>query len=167
MAQLNFEGSAMLPQQHFASTNTFRLLAAALMFALLPTHAALADNTPAVLSGAKLITAEEAVKAIGGGAVAIDTRVASEYAEGHVKGALSVPYREKSEKSAEFDASKDQFDLSKLPVNKEAAIVLYCNGPECWKSYKAATVAIKGGYSNIHWYRLGFPDWKAKGLPVD
>ena len=102
------------------------------------------------------------MKAIGGGAVAIDTRVASEYAEGHIKGALSVPYREKSEKSAEFDASKDQFDLSKLPVNKEAAIVLYCNGPECWKSYKAATVAIKGGYSNIHWYRLGFPDWKAK-----
>ena len=167
MAQLNFEGSAMLPQQHFSNTSTFRRIAAALLFALIPTHAALADETPLALSGTKLITAEEAVKAIGGGAVAIDTRVASEYAEGHIKGALSVPYREKSAKSVEFDASKDQFDLSKLPANKEASIVLYCNGAECWKSYKAATVAIKGGYSNIHWYRLGFPDWKAKGLPVE
>ncbi len=167
MAQLNFEGSAMLTQQHISSTSTFRRTAATLLFAFLATGAALADNTPAVLSGAKLISAEEAVKAIGGGAVPIDTRIASEYAEGHIKGALSIPYREKSEKSVGFDASKDQFDLSKLPVNKEASIVLYCNGPECWKSYKAATVAIKGGYSNIHWYRLGFPDWKAKGLPVD
>jgi rhodanese-related sulfurtransferase len=157
----------MLPQQHFSSTNTFQRIAAGLLFAILATDAAVADNTPAVLSGAKLISAEEAVKAIGGGAVPIDTRVASEYAEGHIKGALSVPYREKSAKSVEFDASNDQFDLSKLPANKAALIVLYCNGPECWKSYKAATVAIKGGYSNIHWYRLGFPDWKAKGLPVD
>ena len=165
MAQLNFEGSAMLTQQPFSST--FRGVAAAFLFAFLPTHAALADETPPVLSGAKLITAEEAVKAIGGGAVPVDTRVASEYAEGHIKGALSVPYREKSAKSVDFDASKDQFDLSKLPVNKEASIVVYCNGPECWKSYKAATVSIKGGYSNVHWYRLGFPDWKSKGLPVE
>lgn len=151
----------------FSSSNAFRRLAAAFLFALLSTQAALADDTPAALSGAKLITAEEAVKALGAGAVAIDTRIASEYADGHIKGALSVPYREKSTKSADFDASKDQFDLSKLPVSKEAFIVLYCNGPECWKSYKASTAAIKGGYSNIHWYRLGFPDWKAKGLPVD
>ncbi len=163
MAQLNFEGAAMLTQHHFS----FRAITAVLVFGLLSTHAALADETPTALSGAQLITAEEALKAIGGGAVLIDTRVASEYAEGHVKGALSVPYREKSAKTVDFDASKDQFDLGKLPANKEAFIVLYCNGPECWKSYKAGYVAIKGGYSNVHWYRLGFPDWKARGLPVD
>ncbi len=156
----------MFTQHSFSSSNTFGRIAAAL-FVFLCTGAALADNTPAVLSGAKLITAEEAVKAIGAGAVAIDTRIASEYAEGHIKGALSVPYREKSAKSVDFDASKDQFDLSKLPGNKQALVVLYCNGPECWKSYKAATAAIKGGYSNICWYRSGFPDWKSKGLPVD
>ncbi len=157
----------MLPQHSFSSSNAFRRIAAALLFALLFTDATLADNTPAVLSGAKLITAEEAVKAIGAGAVAIDTRIASEYAEGHIKGALSVPYREKSAKSVDFDASKDQFDLSKLPGNTQAVIVLYCNGAECWKSYKAATAAVKGGYSNIYWYRLGFPDWKSRGLPVE
>ena len=157
----------MFTQHSFSGSKTFGGIAAALLFSFLSTGAALADNTPAALSGAKLITTEEAVKAIGAGAVAIDTRIASEFADGHIKGALSVPYREKSEKSADFDASKDQFDLSKLPGSKQAAIVLYCNGPECWKSYKAATAAIKGGYSNIYWYRSGFPDWKSKGLPVD
>ncbi len=153
----------MLPQTYFSVTR----IAAVLLFGLLSVHAVLAEETPPALSGAQLITAEEAVKAVGGGAVLIDTRVASEYAEGHIKGALSVPYREKSAKSVDFDASKDQFDLGKLPTNKEIFIVLYCNGPECWKSYKAANVAIKGGYSNVHWYRAGFPDWKAKGLPVE
>ena len=157
----------MLTQYPFPSLNTFRCIAAALFFTFLSADAALAEDTPAVLSGAKLITAEEAVKAIGSGAVLIDARVASEYAEGHIKGAINVPYRERSAKAADFDASKDQFDLSKLPGKKEAFVVIYCNGSECWKSYKAAVVAIKGGYSNVGWYRLGFPDWKSKGLPVD
>ncbi len=157
----------MLTQRPFPGSDTIMRIAAALLFALFSAHAALAGETPAALSGAKLITAEEAAKAIAGGAVLIDTRVANEYAEGHIKSALSVPYREKSAKSVDFDASRDQFDLSKLPANKDAVIVFYCNGPECWKSYKAAVNAIKGGYSNIHWYRSGFPDWKAKGLPVD
>jgi rhodanese-related sulfurtransferase len=157
----------MLTQHPFSSSNTIRRIGAALLFAFLSTGAALADTTPEVLSGGNLITAEEAVKAIGGGATLIDTRIASEYAEGHMKGALSVPYREKSTKSADFDVSKDQFDLTKLPASKQSSIIFYCNGPECWKSYKAAFLAIKDGYSNVYWYRLGLPDWKSKGLPVE
>ena len=66
-----------------------------------------------------------------------------------------------------FDASQDEFNLAKLPADKGAAVVLYCNGPECWKSFKSSSAAIKGGYTNVLWYRLGFPDWKAKGLPVE
>lgn len=52
---------------------------------------ALAD-TPTELPGTKVVTADDVAKAIVTGAVVIDTRVASEYAEGHIKGALSVPY---------------------------------------------------------------------------
>jgi rhodanese-related sulfurtransferase len=107
------------------------------------------------------------VKAQSVGAVVIDSRVASEYAEGHIKDAVNVPYREKSEKAVNFDASQDEFNLAKLPADKAAAIVIYCNGPECWKSFKASTVAIKGGYTNILWYRDGFPQWKSKGLPAE
>jgi rhodanese-related sulfurtransferase len=67
----------------------------------------------------------------------------------------------------DFDASQDSIDLSKLPADKKTAILIYCNGPECWKSYKASTAAIKAGYKTVYWYRLGIPEWKAKGYPTE
>lgn len=127
---------------------------------------ALAD-TPASLDGTKLVAAEDVQKLQASGATVLDVRVASEYAEGHIKGAVSVPYREKSDKAVTFDASQDEFNLAKLPAAKDAAVVIYCNGPECWKSFKASTLAVKGGYTNIYWYREGFPNWKSKGLPSE
>jgi rhodanese-related sulfurtransferase len=142
-------------------------IAVTLLFAGLFAGAVQANDTPANLAGAKLVSSQDVVKAVASGAALIDARVASEYAEGHIKGAVNVPYREKSAKSVAFDANQDQFDLAKLPTDKGAAIVVYCNGPECWKSYKASVAAVKGGYTNIHWYRDGFPDWKSHGLPIE
>ena len=141
------------------------VLAAALGLALCVT--ARAGDTPAALSGAKLVAAEDVAKAAASGAMLLDARVAAEYADSHIKGAVNVPYREKSDKAANFDAGQDEFNLSKLPADKSAAVVIYCNGPECWKSFKASTVAIKAGYTNVLWYREGFPNWKAKGLPTE
>lgn len=142
-----------------------RLIAAALFGVLLAGPAS--ADTPASLDGTKLVSAEEVVKLQASGATVLDVRVASEYAEGHIKGAVSVPYREKSDKAVTFDASQDEFNLAKLPAAKDAAVVIYCNGPECWKSFKASTLAVKGGYTNIYWYREGFPNWKSKGLPSE
>ena len=140
---------------------------AALFVGLIVSGVAHAADTPATLAGTKLVSSDEVAKALSSGAVVIDLRVASEYAEGHIKGAINVPYREKSAKAVDFDASQDEFDVAKLPANKAAAIVIYCNGPECWKSFKASTAAIKAGYTNILWYREGFPNWKSKGQPVE
>ena len=142
-------------------------LTAAFAVIVLMSGMAQAGDTPATLAGSKLVSSADVVKLQAGGATLIDSRVAAEYAEGHIKGAVNVPYREKSAKDVAFDASQDEFSLAKLPGDKAAAIVIYCNGPECWKSFKASTAAIKGGYTNVFWYREGFPDWKAKGLPVE
>lgn len=140
------------------------LFAAAL--ATLAFGAAQAAETPPTLAGAKLVSAEEVKKMLDAGVPVIDTRIAAEYAEKTIKGAVSVPYKEKSAKEPAFDAGQDQFDLSKLPANKAAPLVLFCNSGECWKSYKASVVAIKAGYSKVHWFRGGFPEWSAKGLPT-
>jgi rhodanese-related sulfurtransferase len=142
-------------------------MAAALVAGMLISGMAQAADTPTALEGAKLVIADDVVKAQSAGAVIVDTRVASEYAEGHIKGAINVPYREKSEKAVGFDAGKDEFNLAKLPADKGAAVVIYCNGPECWKSFKGSTTALKGGYTNILWYREGFPQWKSRGLPAE
>jgi rhodanese-related sulfurtransferase len=144
-----------------------RHLATAVLFGSIVCGAAHAADTPASLNGATVVSAEAVLAAHDAGTPIIDTRVASEYADGHIKGAISVPYREKSAKSVDFDASQDDFNLAKLPPNKAAALVMYCNGPECWKSFKAATAAIKSGYTKILWYRDGFPQWQSKGLPVE
>lgn len=141
--------------------------AAAFLFACLSAGAVMADETPTEFPSGKIASAEEVKAAIDGGGTLVDTRVANEYAEAHIKGAINVPYREKSARAANYDPAQDQFDLSKLPAAKDKTIVMYCNGPACWKSFKAAVASIKGGYSNVLWYRSGFPDWKSKGFPVE
>jgi len=126
-----------------------------------------ASETPASLAGATLVNAEKAKQLVDSGTPIIDTRVANEYAEAHIKGAKSVPYKEKSAKAVDFDAAMDTFDLTKLPADKNAPIIFYCNAGECWKSYKASVVAMKSGYKKVYWFRGGIPEWKAKGYPVE
>jgi rhodanese-related sulfurtransferase len=130
-------------------------------------QAALATETPMKLDGATLVTADQVKDLMGKGANVVDARVANEYAEAHIKGAISVPYKEKSAKDVGFDASQDSFDLAKLPADKNANIVFYCNAGECWKSYKASVAAMKAGYKKVFWFRGGLPEWKAKGFPTE
>ena len=150
---------------------TNRLLAGLLkaMGAVVLVAAATASfaDTPMSLAGATMVTAEQAKKLADGGAPIIDARVANEYAEAHIKGARSVPYKEKSAKDAKFDPKDDSFDLAKLPADKNAPVIFYCNGAECWKGYKAAKLAVDAGYKKVQWLRLGIPEWKAKGYPVE
>lgn len=127
---------------------------------------AIASETPDRLDGVKLVNADETKALLDKGVPVIDTRVAAEYAEKTIKGAKSVTYREKSAKAANFDRSQDQFDLAKLPADKNAPLVFFCNAGECWKSYKASVVARDAGYKAVHWFRGGMPAWTAKGLPT-
>lgn len=100
--------------------------------------------------------------------VVIDTRKKSEYVEGHLPGALQLTYRDQRKvKRPDFDASKDRFAFNKLPGDKATGLIIYCQGPYCWKSYKAAVVLHRKGYENVYWYRDGFPGWKKAGQPIE
>jgi rhodanese-related sulfurtransferase len=96
-----------------------------------------------------------------------DVRKKAEYVEAHIPGAVNVWYHEKSKKTADFDSSRDRLDLSKFPADKNEPVIVHCNGPRCWKSYKAAVLLTRAGYKNVYWFRGGFPEWKAKGYPVE
>jgi rhodanese-related sulfurtransferase len=123
--------------------------------------------TPTSLRGGTVINDGQA-KANLGKMKIFDVRKKAEYVDGHVAGAISVPYGEKSDKSVNFDAKKDSFDISKFPSDKNEPFIVYCNGPKCWKSYKASVLLIKDGYKKVYWYRNnGFPGWKSKGYPVE
>jgi rhodanese-related sulfurtransferase len=126
-----------------------------------------AEETPAAIPGAKISSAGEVKRMLDSGVPVVDTRVGNEFAESHIRGSISVPYKEHSRKARDFDAGQDSFDLAKLPADKGKPIVFYCNSGECWKSYKATTVAVRAGYRQVYWFRGGLPEWKNMGLPVD
>lgn len=128
---------------------------------------AAAQQTPDALAGAKVVQARDVRKMLDAGAVVVDTRTKNEFAEAHIKGARNIPYKEKSAKRADFDATLDDFELAKLPADKGAALVFYCNAGECWKSYKACKLAVNAGYRSVHWFRGGLPEWKANALPIE
>lgn len=122
--------------------------------------------TPRGLPGASVVDATAAQQLLKAGAHYIDTRSEAEFKAGHATGAKLVPYVEKSAKDADYKADDDQFDLGKLPADKSTALIFACNGAECWKSFKASRAALKAGYAKVHWFRGGFPEWRAAGLPV-
>lgn len=122
--------------------------------------------TPRLLPGAKVVDAAAVERLLKNGAQYIDVRTDKEFAAGHVPGAKLVPYVEKSPKDTDYDPKLDGFDLSKLPADKATALVFACNGAECWKSYKASHAAVKAGYTNVHWFRGGIPEWRAAKLQV-
>ena len=142
------------------------LYAACVAAAALYAHPAFAQETPPALDGVRVVTAEQARDLGAKGAALVDTRTANEYAEKTVKGAIHVAYGEKSAKDVKFDKLADKFDLSKLPADKSAPVIFFCNSGTCWKSYKASVVARDAGYKQVGWFRGGMPEWSTKGLPT-
>lgn len=124
--------------------------------------------TPTTLQGGKIVSAEEVKKLSDAkGSVFVDTRSPLNFGKGRVPGATSVAYREKSDKVPSFDASQDQFELSKLPADKNAKIVFYSDSQTGWKSYKAAVMSVNSGYKNVMYFRGGYADWVSKGYPEE
>jgi rhodanese-related sulfurtransferase len=91
-------------------------------------------------------------RARSGKVVILDTRPASEYAAGHIAGAISVPVDEL------------QARLGKLPKSKE--YVAYCRGPYCVYADRAVELLKKSGRKAKRMLD-GYPEWKAAGHPVE
>ncbi|TFZ00992.1 hypothetical protein EZ313_19335 [Ramlibacter henchirensis] len=120
--------------------------------------------TPRALPGANVVDAADVAQLLQRGGIYVDTRTEAEFKVGHVPGAVLVPYLEKSAKEADFDGSQDKFDLARLVPNRDAELIFACNGPECWKSFKASKAALNAGYRKVHWFRGGFPEWRSSGM---
>jgi rhodanese-related sulfurtransferase len=89
-------------------------------------------------------------------ALVIDAREAPEYADGHISGALSLPYN---------DAMAEPERVKKLdPAGRP--IVIYCSGGDCELSMDLAKVLIEAGKRKVLVYEGGFPEWQGAGMPV-
>lgn len=86
----------------------------------------------------------------------VDSRVASEYKEGHIPTAINIP-------APVMDQHRER-----LPRDPNYPVVFYCNGwPECKKSHEASGKAVQWGYRQVYWFRDGIPVWQTKGYPVE
>ncbi len=117
--------------------------------------------TPRQLPGATVVGAAAVKRLLAEGATYFDTRTEAEFKAGRVPGSRLLPYVEKSVKDTDYDNSLDSFDTARLPTDKSAPVILACNGAECWKSYKASLAAIRAGYTRVHWFRGGLPEWRS------
>lgn len=87
-----------------------------------------------------------------GDVVVLDVRPTEEYKSGHISGARSVPLDELESR------------LNDLPANAE--VVAYCRGPYCVLAVEAIEKLRRSGRSARR-LDVGFPDWKAAGLPFE
>ena len=87
-----------------------------------------------------------------GGVVVLDVRPEVEYRAGHIAGARSVPLAELKTR------------LRDIPKDQE--VVAYCRGPYCVYADDAVTLLRAKGF-RARRFELGFPEWKALGLPVE
>ena len=81
--------------------------------------------------------------------IVVDVRDKSEYAEGHIRGAINIPVA--------------SFSLQSGKLDKNKTIIVYCNAGG--RSYMAYRKLISLGYKKF--YQALFADWKEAGYKIE
>jgi rhodanese-related sulfurtransferase len=112
--------------------------------------------SPMVIEGAKTVTTEEAKKLFDDGVLFIDVRKDKDWNAGRVSDAVQLNIKTKLSEETMLAEMK-----------KTDPAVIYCNGEKCMRSSKACKKAVEWGFTNLYYYRDGFPAWKNAGYPVE
>jgi rhodanese-related sulfurtransferase len=95
------------------------------------------------------------LRATGADLVVIDTRSTAGWAQGRIPGALHIPGPELADRAP-----------SMLP-DQDADIVVYCWGPGCNGSTRAALTLASLGYRRVRELIGGFEYWAREGLAIE
>jgi len=94
-------------------------------------------------------------------AFVFDARPHREFAISHIPRALNVAAKPGVPAAAYVS---DVAEIGRVVGDdRNAKIVLYCNGPYCGKSKRLADELLAAGYLNVRRYQLGIPVWRALG----
>lgn len=112
--------------------------------------------SPEAIDGAVTVDTTKARALFDDEVAFVDVRKDSDWDAGRIPGSIHLDIKSKyNEENLAGEVKKDE------------AVVLYCNGPSCMRSSDASKLAVNWGYSKVHYYRDGFPAWKAAGNPVE
>ncbi|KKJ78497.1 hypothetical protein WH95_02775 [Kiloniella litopenaei] len=128
-----------------------------IVFSIFLTTSVSADEvSPTDVSGATTVNTAEAKALFDEGVYFVDVRKDSDWEAGRVPDAIHIELKK---------VFSDETLTAE--VEKDAKVVIYCNGEKCLRSSQAAAKAVEWGFSNVYYYRDGFPAWKAAGNPVE
>lgn len=135
----------------------FKFLSTLIVGVFLATSAgASSDVSPTEITGAKTVSASEAKALFDEGVIFIDVRKDSDWEAGRIPDAVHIELKKVYSP-----------DTLGAEVPKGEKVVFYCNGEKCKRSSKASAKAVEWGYTNVYYFRDGFPAWKAAGYSVE
>jgi len=133
-----------------------KIAVTALMFMVASTVGAADKQSPMTIKGAKTVSTAEAKALFDKGVAFVDVRNDKDWGAGRIPGAEHIELKKVFSEAA----------LGKV-VKKDEAVCIYCNGPDCPRSSVASAKAVGWGFTKVHYYRDGYPAWKAAGYPVE
>jgi rhodanese-related sulfurtransferase len=114
------------------------------------------EVSPQSIDGAVTLDTAEAKAMFDREVAFVDVRKDSDWDAGRIPGAIHLDIKSKfSEESLAGE------------IEKGESVVIYCNGASCMRSSDASAMAVGWGFTRVHYYRDGFPAWKAAGNPVE
>lgn len=130
-------------------------------FATWPTDATSAGDAYAMMAQAgdpPFISLQTAIEVHEKGkAVFLDARAHDDFVKGRIPGARSLPY---------YDL-KTYHTSALAGLKAGSPIVVYCEGVGCELSFFLARELQEAGYTNIHVFYGGYPEWNKAGLPIE
>ena len=86
----------------------------------------------------------------------VDAREATDYKEGHIPGAINLPYDE-----VVTDPERlEKFDPQGKPI------IIYCGGGTCELSMNLGFALVNAGKKKVLVYMGGWPEWSTSGYPI-
>lgn len=135
---------------------------AALLICWLPMMVTAEYSSPETVAGTTYAGPTEAKALFDRGVPFVDVRVPSDFDAGRIPGAENLTVERDQSQSVITEAS-----LLELIGSKDAEVVFYCNSTGCWRTAVAAERAVDWGFTNVHYFRLGYPAWRDAGYPVE
>ncbi|MDI6616914.1 MAG: rhodanese-like domain-containing protein [Syntrophaceae bacterium] len=90
-------------------------------------------------------------------ALFIDARYEEDYADGHIKGALNLPW----------DDVQTRFPDIAGAIPRDRVIITYCDGETCYLSHDLAIFLREKGFKEVRELVNGWTVWRDAGLPVE
>ncbi|MGC9457082.1 MAG: rhodanese-like domain-containing protein, partial [Halothiobacillaceae bacterium] len=149
----------MTAQSHYRKLVAWhgaRLLCMALMALAVSLPVQAKTQSPERIDGTTYVDGPAARALFEQGVLFVDVRVAADYEAGRVPGAINLTVQ----KDPENSLFNEQSLLDVLGGNRATPVVLYCNSTGCLRTARAAQRAVEWGFTNVHYYRLGFPNWR-------